>query len=204
MDIYLVRHGQTDGNVGGVVMGRGAHPLNTEGKAQVRRLAKFLKDIHFDAFYVSPSRRAMQTAQILMRGRDTVPFVEEAGLDEIDYGDWVGKEIKDVLHDKAADAYLYDPDNVKLPGSESIPDVRIRSSRVVEKLLLDNSLRKVMLVSHADVIKTILIHFLDLPLKEWQKFRVDNASLTILQFKEGWKPRAFVINGHPDAGRYCS
>lgn len=202
-DLLLIRHGQTDGNVSGYIMGRSKHPLNNEGRAQSRRMAKFLKDIAIDAIYTSPSMRAMQTAQIIMKGRDTIPFVENASLDEIEFGSWVGKSIEEIRSDGQFAKYLYTPDEYSPPGGEKIDQVQKRAVRAVEDVLKNHSGGQIVLVSHADVIKSILAHYLDIPLKSWQKLKIDNASLSILRFREGAQPRAIVINAHCDAERYC-
>ena len=201
MDIYLIRHGQTEGNVNRMIIGRGPEPLNAEGKAQARRLARALKETKIDAFYVSPSMRAQQTAQYIMRERDSVPFVQEVDVDEIDFGSWVGMKIEEALDSEIVNIYFYDPENLEMPG-ESVLDVQKRATQAVNRILAQNNLERVAVVSHADVIKAILAHYLEMPLTKWQNFRIDNASLSILKFEEKRKPRAIVVNWHSETTLY--
>lgn len=201
-DIFLIRHGLTDGNVSKVVMGRGAHPLNTEGRAQARRLARFLKDTKLDAIYVSPSRRALQTAQIIMKGRDTIPLIEEADVDEIDFGQWVGKSVDEIKTGGGFDAYMTSPEGFATPGGEAITNVRSRAAAAIGKIVAAHPGQRIAVISHADVIKAVLTGYLGMPLDSWQTLRVDTASVSILRFAEGSGPRVIVINCHGDIERY--
>ena len=72
MDIYFVRHGQTDGNVAG----RHQHPditLNELGKLQVARVAKLLKGMKPTHLITSTNKRAMETAMVIGREGDLIP-----------------------------------------------------------------------------------------------------------------------------------
>jgi len=203
-DLFLIRHGQTEENVVGFVMGRSKHPLNTNGKSQSRRLSKFLKDVELNAIHVSPSMRALQTAQIIMKGRDAIPLVEEAGLDEVEFGEWVGKTIDDIRYDEGFDKYMYEPSSFEAPGGEKVADAQTRAVAVVRGILEKHDEGRIAVISHADVIKSIIVHFLEIPLDSWQSFKIDNASVTILRFKEGKRPRVITMNCHDDIERYCA
>jgi alpha-ribazole phosphatase len=63
--LYLVRHGETDGNSQQWFQGASDVPLNATGIEQARRLSHFMKDIHFDAIYTSTLSRAYTTAEII-------------------------------------------------------------------------------------------------------------------------------------------
>ena len=69
MNLYLVRHGQTDFNKGEIIQGISDIPLNGTGIQQARALAPKIKDLEFDAYYVSPLLRARQTAEIITDGK---------------------------------------------------------------------------------------------------------------------------------------
>lgn len=69
MKLYLVRHGQTDFNAGGLAQGAIDIPLNATGEAQARELAKVIDQLDLDAYYVSPMLRARQTAGIITGGK---------------------------------------------------------------------------------------------------------------------------------------
>ena len=65
MEIILVRHGETDWNISGRLMGQKDVPLNSRGRAQAETLKEKLADINFDCCYSSPLSRARETAEII-------------------------------------------------------------------------------------------------------------------------------------------
>lgn len=91
MDIYLVRHGETDYNVAGRIQGGMDVPLNSTGLEQARRLGEKCVEsgIYFDAILSSPKTRASKTAEVIsdMLGQS---YQELYGIEEIDLGDWQG------------------------------------------------------------------------------------------------------------------
>jgi len=84
--ILLVRHGETDWNRSGQIMGERPVPLNQNGEAQVKRLASFLKSRSIHALYSSPVARAIQTGEILASVLQ-VPLTADRGLTEIKVGE---------------------------------------------------------------------------------------------------------------------
>ena len=84
MIIYCIRHGETDSNVSGIVSGRSDEGLNERGIAQAAQLNQKLKDEQFDAVYVSPMRRAIQTAEIIV---PECQYIIDERLSERDLGD---------------------------------------------------------------------------------------------------------------------
>jgi probable phosphoglycerate mutase len=70
MNLYVVRHGQTDLNKEKRIQGRKGLPLNETGIEQANIAKDLLKDIVFDFVYSSPLERAVQTAQII------VPYIK--------------------------------------------------------------------------------------------------------------------------------
>jgi len=69
MKIVLVRHGETDWNLYGRLMGQKDIPLNEHGREQAKILRERLSDIDFDCCYVSPLSRARETAEIICDGK---------------------------------------------------------------------------------------------------------------------------------------
>lgn len=198
-ELFLLRHGQTDWNVEHRVMGDKPIPLNTNGKAQARAVAKLFKDIQFDAVYSSPVKRAIQTAQPILKGRDTISLFEEPGFAEINYGDWVGRLFSEITELKG---YFEQPLNVPIPNGETLENVQKRAITAIENMRAKHNGR-ILGISHADVIKLVLIHYLGLGFNDMNKFRIDNASLTVLHFNAVKNPRVIAVNCTSDWQRYC-
>ncbi len=87
--LYIIRHGQTDLNLKGIVQGRGIDsPLNEMGKRQADAFHAHYRDVRFDKIYTSTLLRTHQTVAPFT-GIPTEPL---AGLDEIGWGIYEGKE----------------------------------------------------------------------------------------------------------------
>lgn len=89
MRLYIMRHGETAWNVRRLFQGHSDIPLDEKGVALAEVTAAGLRDVPFDLAYTSPLRRARQTAEIILRGRN-VPLVEEPRLIEIAFGECEG------------------------------------------------------------------------------------------------------------------
>ena len=74
--LYIMRHGKTDWNVLHKLQGRTDIPLNEEGRNMARKAADIYKDINFDVCYCSPLKRAKETAEILLEGRN-IPIIRQ-------------------------------------------------------------------------------------------------------------------------------
>ena len=94
MDIYFVRHGQTDWNITWKLQGRADIPINARGRQQAAALRTRLAGVTLDAAYVSPLCRAQQTAHILLCGTN-VPVYTQPALAERDFGAYEGLRKED-------------------------------------------------------------------------------------------------------------
>ena len=84
MDIYLIRHGETDWNHMKKLQGTTDIPLNAYGIELAEKTAEGLKDVPFDRIYTSPLIRARKTAEIIRRDRP-IEIIETDGLKEISF-----------------------------------------------------------------------------------------------------------------------
>lgn len=89
--LYIIRHGLTDWNKRKKLQGRTDIPLNEEGRAMAENAASRYADIHFDICFCSPLKRARETAEIILGGRD-VPIIEDERLCEMSFGIYEGTE----------------------------------------------------------------------------------------------------------------
>ena len=69
MEIILVRHGETNWNLEGRLMGQKDIPLNDKGREQAEILRNKLINIEFDRCYSSPLSRAKETARIICKNK---------------------------------------------------------------------------------------------------------------------------------------
>lgn len=178
--ILLVRHGETDWNRSGQIMGEQPVPLNRNGEAQAKRLASFLKSRSIRALYSSPVARALQTAEILASVLH-VPVTADRGLTEINVGEWEGQYWKDLTDEFARQQFYTRPEEARPPGGETLREVQARAIAVVERARAREGADRLLFVSHADVVRTILAYYLRFDLKTVRQMRIDHASLTALE-----------------------
>jgi broad specificity phosphatase PhoE len=181
--IFLVRHGETDWNRSGQIMGERPVPLNEAGQRQAHRLAALLKDRPVRAVYSSPVARAFQTAEILTSVLQA-PVTVERGLTEIGVGQWEGRYWKDLTDEIIRHNFYNKPQEARPPGGETLREVQARAVAVVERVRGGPGNGPLLFVSHADVLRTILAHYLRLDLQSVRQMRIIHASLTVLDLNE--------------------
>ncbi len=183
-NILLVRHGETDWNRSGRIMGDQPVPLNQHGEAQVHLLAACLKDRRIQTVYSSPVTRAVQTAEILASVLGACVTVLP-GLSEIGVGEWAGKFWKDLADEPVKQNYYAKPYEARPPGGETLAEVQARAVAAVEEACRNGTCEPFLFVSHADVIRSVLAHYLRLDFVGLRQARIDHASLTALRLVEG-------------------
>lgn len=151
MKIYLVRHGETEGNNSGLVNGQaGNYQLNQMGVMQANALKNKLKDINFTVCFTSPLIRAWSTAIILVG--DRVEIKEDARIMERYLGELEGKDKELYDIDKYNDYKLNSNDN----GVEPIQDLFTRCNSFLDYLKENyNDDDTILVVSHYGCIRTM-------------------------------------------------
>ena len=116
--IFLVRHGQSEGNLFRRVQGQTDVELTADGKAQLPYLTKRFAETPLAAVYTSPLRRAEETAAAIVGGRDIPVFVDKR-LIEMCFGAWEMRPWGEVNLEspELKRAFLHDPDRWHVPGS---------------------------------------------------------------------------------------
>lgn len=187
--VILARHAVT-ADTGQVLYGRspGQH-LSEEGTRQAKDLARLLSPLRLSAIYASPLERTTETAQVVATERG-LTVREVPDLQEADYGEWTGRRLEELRDSEVWRAVVEEPSTVHFPGGESIGGMQARAVRAVGRLVERHEGETVLVVSHADVIKAVLAHFMGLPLDRFQRLVVSPASVSILAFFEG---RAWVL-----------
>jgi broad specificity phosphatase PhoE len=176
----LVRHGETDWNRSGRVMGHQPIPLNQSGERQARELVPVLRHTKIAGIYSSPVLRAVQTAQILSEA-SRADITLASGLSEIGVGEWMNRFWHELADDPVKRDWYTNPREARPPGGETLEEVQRRAVSTVEEIRSFASDGLWLFVSHADVIRTILAHYLDMDLVALRRARIDNASATGLE-----------------------
>ena len=192
--IILVRHGETEWNVGEVFRGRIDVELNETGIREAELLAKYLSDSRITAIYSSPLKRALRTAEIIASHHDVKVEIAPELID-CDFGEWQGLSLQTVA-DRYKQLYakwVKNPHLVKMPAGESLDDVRRRAVRLVDSLLAKYE-GTIVLVSHRVVNKVLICALLALDGSHFWNVRIDTAGITIFTYEDG----KFVLIKHND------
>ncbi len=180
--LLLVRHGATEFNSSMRFTGHSQLPLNDVGSRQADKLAGRLAGEEIDVACTSDLRRAMDTTEAACRGRE-IEVLTCPELREIDYGDCEGLTFKEIAirFPDVVEPWLgYSPD-LTFPGGEKLAGFIERVGGFLERLESNPQWRTVLLVSHGGVIRVLLCRLLGLSSDHWWQFRVDNASLSIVE-----------------------
>lgn len=194
--VVLIRHGETDWNRSGRIMGDRPVPLNQNGITQAARLAIQLSALSSLRLHASPMTRTKQTAEILAATlRATV--TEEADLREIGVGEWEGRYWNEFDGHPAHAHWYTSPHEARPPGGETLAEVQQRAVAAVARILSSNERGPALLVTHADVIRTIVAHYLEMTLQTVRHMQIDHASVTALVIT-GSSGRLLCLNSLPD------
>ena len=179
---HFVRHASHD-YLGRVMVGRAAVPINAAGELEARAVADAMAGLCLSAVISSPQRRALQTADFIS-ARAGVPVTVDQGLDELNMGAWTGANL-DILHDDPAwHAFNHFRSAATIPGGEAIITVQERAVRSVLRIRAAYPTGSLALVSHADVIKAVLVHFLGMPLDLMQRIDIAPCSRSVLALND--------------------
>jgi broad specificity phosphatase PhoE len=152
MKLYLVRHGQSTGNVGGMLLGQGDHLLTELGQKQARAAAARLAPFGPMPLHCSDLARAVATAEHIARawGKPAAfggllaaaTLLPDPRLREIDLGDYEGRPWEEFEADQElTTAFAEDPYRTALPGGESLEHIETRVMAAVRDILAAHGLR---------------------------------------------------------------
>lgn len=175
---HLVRHGSHD-LLGKVLVGRGPVSLNAAGQAQAEAVAAMLETAGLAAVFSSPRERAVQTAGPIAT-RAGLEVTIDPDLDELDLGEWTGARFGSLHDDPRWRAFNLFRGGTPVPGGEDMLAVQARAVTSVLRLRAAYPGNALAVVSHADVIKAVLAHFLGMPLDLMRRLDIAPASRSVV------------------------
>jgi alpha-ribazole phosphatase len=192
--IYLVRHGETSATDRGRICGNSDIGLNAEGIEQVEVVASWFYDMPIDSIFSSPLLRAVQTADAIAKAVHKPTYFKHSGLVEKKEGDWEGKtywEIRD-QQPKQWEKWSKDPINYAAPNGESIKDFVARIDRALKDILNNyDTGNRIVLTTHAGVIRAIIINALDIPVENFFRIDVPVASVSKVDWSDSFATLKF-------------
>jgi broad specificity phosphatase PhoE len=193
-ELILARHGETEWNVEEVFRGRIDVELNQNGIKQAELLAEYLSELKIEAVYSSPLKRALKTAEAVAR-RHRLRVETNPGLNDCDFGQWQGLSLREVKdkYKKLYEQWAESPQLVKIPGGESLDEVRERALKVVNGVIAKHS-GAVVLVAHRVVNKVLICALLGLDNSHFWNIRQDVGGTTFFSYQDG----RLVLTRHND------
>lgn len=179
VNLILVRHGLTDWNQQGRLMGRTHVELNALGRSQAEAVAAALRNDVVDAVLASPLRRAQETAEPLGR-QFRLTVTTEPDLDEVFIDRWIGRTWEELRGDPDLQSYTADPLYV-CDAFESAVAVRDRVARLAERVRSTHAGKTIVLVSHGDPLRVLVSHCIAMPLGKYRSLAIANGSITRLR-----------------------
>jgi probable phosphoglycerate mutase len=177
--LLLVRHAHTDA-IGLRLSGRTAEALSAAGRVQADLLARMLAGTRVAAIYTSPLQRTLETARALAR-HQAAPVREDAGLIEVDFGDWTGRTFEELDALPEWHAFNRSRGTAVIPGGETARDVQQRIVSTLERLRRAHAGSTLAVVTHGDVVRYAVLHYARAPLDLYGRFEISPASVTGLR-----------------------
>ena len=184
--LFLIRHGETEWNRQNRLQGNSDIHLSPEGFHQAQTLAKHAPFKHADAIYSSDLARAMDTAIILAeRFNLTIKMMPE--LREMNYGDWEGRIISELLEEspKAFGKFFTNPEKCHPPHGETFLESQARVMIGIREIIAKHEGQSVIVVSHGAAIRLILGAALDMPIHKIWAISQSNTALNVLRVDNG-------------------
>jgi broad specificity phosphatase PhoE len=158
------------------------------------RAAQEMADVRPAAVVTSPIQRCRETADILAEQWNVTPVVDRAFI-EADYGSWSGRKLTALYRLKAWGSLMSAASRFRFPDGESLEDVQRRAIGAIERLSEGHRANAaVVVVSHADVIRSVLAHYLGMPLDLIHRLHVGPASASLVMLPKAGPPAVPVVN----------
>lgn len=189
MEIYIIRHGKTYWNSQNKIQGWTDIELNEDGRDVAVKSQVGMKDIHFDAIYSSPLKRAYETACILKGDRD-IPVIVEERIKELGFGVLEGADFSKIKDASTGDqgTFFSQPEKYVVPeGGESFDHVTERAGEFIAELVKKHGENdRVMIVAHGAVNKAMMRYIRKAPLEEyWAGPLQYNCGVNIICYHDG-------------------
>ena len=184
VELWLVRHGETEWSLDGRHTSVTDIPLTDRGRERARELRDYLNGRKFAAVFVSPMQRARETCEIA--GYGNVAIVDK-DLMEWNYGEAEGKTTAEMRQKYGPDWSVWS--NV-LAGGETVEQVGDRADKMIARALASvatgpnaGESSQVALFAHAHILRILGARWIGLPAVDGKLFGLGTGSLSVLGFE---------------------
>ncbi len=211
--IVLLRHAHSVANEKNVLAGRTPGiALSKTGREQALQLVNRIGATEFDEIAVSPMQRCRETIDPwLVAASAQSRVVVDESISEVDYGSWSGKSLASLRRKSQWKVVQEFPSQMIFPDGESLLEMQGRALSGFYRLNSLKGRRPRLMVSHGDVIKSIVAHCLGMHLDQFQRLVIEPASITIIDTDEGMSrlvrfndAKGFLSSGSSTTGTHES
>lgn len=200
LNLYLIRHGQTEWNLKDKMQGSQNSPLTDIGISGAKITGKALQDIPFLVAYSSPQQRAVETRDyIIAENHHSIPVKTLDDLREMHFGLWEGQHVPELMQVPEFCCYLNEPGNytAEVSNGEKYLEVLDRMKRGLDYIVKNTPQDKgnILIVSHGTALRMLLCV---LSGGDWRKHRDEayfprilNTSVSLVNYQ-----------GNDDEGKY--
>lgn len=157
MNLYVIRHGQTDCNKNKKYNCRLDEDINEVGVEEAKRARELVKDLDIDLIICSPMKRTKHTCEII--NANNIPVIYDDRLMERIGGVLTNSKIDDYYF---TDYYNYYSNNI-LEGLESLPELFNRVHSFIDEIKIKYNNKNILLVTHGAVARAIQFYFEEMP-----------------------------------------
>jgi broad specificity phosphatase PhoE len=193
----LVRHGSTDTLDVGIAGWQPGVTLNERGRREVKALAGRIAG-PFDALFSSPLERTQETASVLAERLELL-VQPHLALAELRFGDWTGRSFSELHGDPQWARFNSFRSGTRIPDGETMLEVQTRAVHALLALRQSHPGKRLLLVTHGDVIKALVAYVLGMSLDLLFRFDVAPASQTEIELDEDHM-RLLRLNDHRELG----
>ncbi len=178
--LYLMRHGKTDWNELHKLQGRTDIPLNEDGRRMAQAAHDAYRDTHLDLCFSSPLKRATETAEILLRGRD-VPIKTDDRLVEMSFGVYEGLANSFQIPDCPINILFQDPSayTESIGGAETFGELLARADSFLTEMVLPevHKGKDILIVGHGALNSAIICCLKQLPISAFWSNGLEQCKL---------------------------
>lgn len=186
--ITFIRHGATINTEENRLFDDENYPsLNINGKYEIEKISEWIKrkGLKIDKIYSSSAHRCIQSARILSRvclhDFEVIP-----NLTARKFGVWSGLSFEEIetKFSEMLKNYHNFPESYKPDGGESQEEFNTRTIKAITEIIENNLNKRLIIITHGDVIQSIIADILDIPPKNQARVYIPTGSATQISYYE--------------------
>ncbi len=191
--LLLIRHGHTRMTEEGRLYSDPEAELTDEGLKQSKALAEWLMSRPPDVVLSSTAKRVVATAESIS-GQTNIPILRVEDLNEWHVGNWEGRTYLDLKKNSPDEykAWTADPIRMRPPGGESIEDMYERTKSRIAEIIEQYDGKRVALVTHAGIVRSVLVHALGMPLDNFWRISIPVGTVSKVDFSKSFATVHFM------------